>query len=32
MRTSAALVMTLTLGAPAFAQKVHVEYAHQVDF
>ena len=32
MKTSAILVMALAWGASAFAQKVSVEYAHQVDF
>lgn len=32
MKTSTILLAALALGAPLFAQKVSVEYAHQVDF
>ena len=32
MKASTILVMALALGSSAFAQKVSVEYAHQVDF
>ena len=32
MKTSVIMAIALALGSPAFAQKVNVEYAHQVDF
>ncbi|HEV2198408.1 MAG TPA: DUF4136 domain-containing protein [Bryobacteraceae bacterium] len=32
MKTSTVMTIALALGSPVFAQKVSVEYAHQVDF